>query len=67
MTVSATVETDADLADLSAKMQTEVVEAIRQATDEADAEPTAACRVIISADAEVVAEPPEGDSEEARA
>ncbi len=67
MSVALTVETDADLVDLGSAVQTEVLEAINDATREADADPTAPTRVTVTVDAEVVSEPPEGDSEEARA
>lgn len=67
MTVSRTIETDPELADLSAAVQTEVMDKIIDATVRADADPKAPCRVTVEVDAEVVAEPPEGASDEVRA
>jgi len=48
MSVALTVETDADLVDLGSAVQTEVLEAINDATREADADPTAPTRVTVT-------------------
>jgi len=67
MSLSVTVESDRDLVELSGRIQSEIIEAMRDATDDAGADPKAPCRVVIDPEVEVVAEPPEGDTEEARA
>ncbi len=58
-----TVATDEDLAELTGMFRADVIEAIREATDEPGTEPTVPCRLTVDVDveAEPIAEPAEGD------
>lgn len=59
-----TVATDEDLNELTGMLRAEVIEAIREATDEPGTNPTVPVRIDVETEieAEPIAEPPEGSN-----